>query len=49
MRQVEMHTITATARVFVVVPGSADTAALFKDDEVTTFVLLDQINSHAHP
>lgn len=49
VQRAKIHTITATTGIFVVAPGAANTAALFEDDEVTTFVLLDQIDCHAHP
>ena len=40
--------VTASAGVFVVVPGTAYAAALFEDDEVFAVVLFDEIDSCAH-
>jgi hypothetical protein len=40
--------VAATARVFVVVPCSANARGLFDDNEVVALVALDQVNGHAH-
>jgi hypothetical protein len=40
--------VTATARVFVVVPCAADACALFDDDEVVAFVAFYEVDGHAH-
>ncbi len=40
--------ITATSRVFVVVPCSPQTSTLLQDDEVTAVVALDQVDGGTH-
>ena len=37
-----------TYRVAIVIPGSANAAALFQDDEVSTVVASDEIDRDAH-
>jgi hypothetical protein len=40
--------VAAAARVLVVVPCSANTGALFYNDEVMALVAFDEVNGHAH-
>ena len=40
--------VTTTSRIFVVVPGAADAAALLEDDKVVALVAFDQVDGHAH-
>ena len=42
------HTIAATPRVLVIVPSPANPTTLLNDNEVVAFVLLDEVDSHAH-
>ena len=42
------HTIAATPRVLVVVPSPANPTTLLNDNEVVAFVLLDEVDGHAH-
>ena len=42
------HTIAATPRVLVIVPSPANPTTLLNDNEVVAFVLLDEVDGHAH-
>lgn len=44
-----MLTVTTTSRIFVIIPGPPDLAALLNDDEVSTVVAAYHIDRGAYP
>jgi hypothetical protein len=41
-------TITAAARIFIIMPSTANPATLLEDNKVVTFVAFDEIDRHTN-